>query len=106
VTSGALPTATRRTPSPATRASYVSSVLAISAPMRGGRPSRSPRASQRGRAAGQGEERLARQVREVDLGAGGERVGHLGQPLQQARDLGGFDLGMLAELVEGRRDQR
>ncbi|MFE9628775.1 hypothetical protein [Streptomyces sp. NPDC006527] len=33
-------------------------------------------------------------------------VGHLGQPLQQARDLGEDDLGMLAELVKGRRDQR
>ncbi|WP_323874541.1 hypothetical protein [Streptomyces sp. 3212.3] len=34
------------------------------------------------------------------------RVGHLGQPLQQARDLVGYDLGMLAELVKGTRDQR
>ncbi|MEU0427709.1 hypothetical protein ABZ235_29700 [Streptomyces canus] len=33
-------------------------------------------------------------------------VGHPGQPLQQARDLGEYDLGMLAELVKGRRDQR
>jgi hypothetical protein len=34
------------------------------------------------------------------------RVGHLGQPFQQARDLVGYDLGMLAELVKGRRYQR
>ncbi|MEV0472169.1 hypothetical protein [Streptomyces prunicolor] len=33
-------------------------------------------------------------------------VVHLGQPLQQARDLVGYGLGMLAELVRGRRDRR
>ncbi|ANH93226.1 hypothetical protein A8713_20355 [Streptomyces sp. SAT1] len=45
VTSGALPAVTRQTPSPATSASYVSSVLATSAPIRGGRPPRASRAS-------------------------------------------------------------
>ncbi|MEU0822428.1 hypothetical protein [Streptomyces mirabilis] len=34
------------------------------------------------------------------------RVGHLGQPLQQARDLVGYDPGMLAELFKGRHDQQ
>ncbi|WP_263399654.1 hypothetical protein [Saccharopolyspora pogona] len=34
------------------------------------------------------------------------RVGHLGQSLQQARDLLGHGPGMLAELVNGRRDRR
>ncbi|MFF7049681.1 hypothetical protein ACFY94_15135 [Streptomyces griseorubiginosus] len=34
------------------------------------------------------------------------RVRHLGQPLQQARDLLGHDVEMLAEWVKGRRDQR
>ncbi|MES4887396.1 hypothetical protein [Streptomyces sp. NPDC096012] len=34
------------------------------------------------------------------------RVGYLGQPLQQTRDLIGYDLGMLAELVKGKRGQR
>jgi hypothetical protein len=33
-------------------------------------------------------------------------VGHLSQPLQQARDLLGYGLRMLAELVHGRRDRR
>ncbi|MGH3683634.1 MAG: hypothetical protein ACRDSM_00945 [Pseudonocardiaceae bacterium] len=33
------------------------------------------------------------------------RVRYLGQPLQQARDLLGGDLGLPAELVKGRRDQ-
>jgi len=34
------------------------------------------------------------------------RVGHLGQTLQQARDLAGYGPGMLAELVKGKRDRR
>jgi hypothetical protein len=34
------------------------------------------------------------------------RVGHLGQTLQQARDLPGYGPGMLAELVKGKRDRR
>jgi hypothetical protein len=34
------------------------------------------------------------------------RVGHLGQTLQQARDLSGYGSGMLAELVKGKRDRR
>ncbi|WP_432190579.1 hypothetical protein [Streptomyces sp. Tue6028] len=34
------------------------------------------------------------------------RVGYFGQPLQQARDLVGYGLGMVAELVKSRRDQR
>ncbi|MFI2351833.1 hypothetical protein ACH492_33475 [Streptomyces sp. NPDC019443] len=34
------------------------------------------------------------------------RVGHLGRLLQQVRDLVGYALGMLAELVKGRREQR
>jgi hypothetical protein len=34
------------------------------------------------------------------------RVGNLGQSLQQARDLLGQGLGMLAELVKGRQDRR
>jgi hypothetical protein len=33
-------------------------------------------------------------------------VGHLGRPLPQARDLGEYDRGMLAEPSKGRRDQR
>ena len=32
--------------------------------------------------------------------------GNQHQPFQQARDLVGHDIGMLAELVKGRRDQR
>ncbi|MCX5098232.1 MULTISPECIES: hypothetical protein [unclassified Streptomyces] len=34
------------------------------------------------------------------------RVGHLVQSLQQARDLPGNGLGLLAELVKGRRDRQ
>ncbi|WP_329359777.1 hypothetical protein [Streptomyces sp. NBC_01483] len=34
------------------------------------------------------------------------RVRHLGQPLQQARDLLTSDLRILAQLVKGRRDQK
>ncbi|MER7578042.1 hypothetical protein [Streptomyces sp. NPDC126514] len=34
------------------------------------------------------------------------RVGHPGQLLQQARDLGGYGPGLLTELVKGIRDQR
>ncbi|MER6127399.1 hypothetical protein ABT173_33425 [Streptomyces sp. NPDC001795] len=34
------------------------------------------------------------------------RVRHLGQTLQQARDLPGYGPGMLAELVKGKRDRR
>jgi hypothetical protein len=34
------------------------------------------------------------------------RVWHLGQPLQQARELLGHGPGVLAELVKGRRDRR
>lgn len=34
------------------------------------------------------------------------RVGHLGQLLQQAGDLVGYDLRMLADLIKGRRDHR
>ncbi|WP_267964993.1 hypothetical protein [Streptomyces fulvoviolaceus] len=34
------------------------------------------------------------------------RVRHLGQPLQQARDLPGYDLRILAQSGKGRRDQR
>lgn len=33
-------------------------------------------------------------------------VGHLGQTLQQARDLPGYGPGMLAELVKGKRNRR
>ncbi|MFE4817231.1 hypothetical protein ACFRFU_12495 [Streptomyces sp. NPDC056704] len=34
------------------------------------------------------------------------RVGHLGQTLQQARDLPGYGPGMLAELAKGKRNRR
>jgi hypothetical protein len=33
-------------------------------------------------------------------------VGYLVQPLQQARNLIGYNLGLLAELVKGMRDRR
>ncbi|MGW4987752.1 hypothetical protein ACWEQ3_08900 [Streptomyces mirabilis] len=34
------------------------------------------------------------------------RAGHLGQSLQQARDLPAYGPGMLAESVKGERDRR
>ncbi|MEU1340024.1 hypothetical protein [Streptomyces sp. NPDC005827] len=34
------------------------------------------------------------------------RVGYLGQPLQQTRDLADYEPGMLAEPVRSRRDQQ
>lgn len=43
---------------------------------------------------------------EVPYAARIPRVGHLGLPLQQARDLLGHRLGMLAEFLKGRRDRR
>ncbi|MGW2082494.1 hypothetical protein ACWCOW_37255 [Streptomyces sp. NPDC001939] len=34
------------------------------------------------------------------------RIRYIGQPLQKTWDLPGYDLGVFAELVKGRRDQR